>query len=150
MYTTLLRAVGLLVLLSAPALAHPLPESVPIGDGHMTVGFELKTTTHGNGPNGRTAAHSLMEYVVPNLDASWTAEEAAKVEPSLSAQPGVDAAAIVERLPGFEIGQFVMTSPDNFAEPVDFKVRWLVTSHYTVEESRIEELTRESDRERNG
>lgn len=79
-----------------------------------------------------------------------TLQEAWKVEPSLSAQPGVDSAAIVERLPGFDIGQFVITSPDNFAEPIDFKVRWLVTAHKIVEESQIEELTRPSDRERNG
>ena len=79
-----------------------------------------------------------------------TLQEAWKVEPSLSAQPGVDSAAIVDRLPSFEIGQFVVTSPDNFDSPQDFKVRWLVTQHRMVEEGQIEELTRDTDRERNG
>lgn len=79
-----------------------------------------------------------------------TSQEAWKVEPSLSAQPGVDSAAIVERLPSFDIGQFVVSSPDNFEEPEDLRVRWLVTNHRTLEEGDFEDLVRESDRERNG
>jgi hypothetical protein len=79
-----------------------------------------------------------------------TSQEANKVEPSLSAQPGVDSAAIIDRLPSFDIGQFVVTSPDNFSEPVDFRVRWLVTNHRTIEEDDFEELVMDSDRERNG
>ncbi len=67
--------VGLLLAASS-AHAQPVPESIPIGDGHMTVGFELKTTTHGDGPEGRTRAHSLMRYVQPVASYSWSPEAA--------------------------------------------------------------------------
>jgi hypothetical protein len=77
-------------------------------------------------------------------------QEAWKVSPALSAQPNVDAADIIERLPGYDQGQFVVTSPDNFSEPEEFRVRWLVSSHRTIPESGIEDLVNESDRERLG
>ena len=77
-------------------------------------------------------------------------QEAYKVHPALSAQPGVDADAICERLPSFDIGQFVVTSPDNFPDPEEFRVRWLVSAHRTVAEQGVEDLVSASDRERLG
>ena len=65
---------------SSAASAQTLPERVPIGESHMTVGFELKTTTHGDGPNGRTSAHSLMKLIRPKSSARWGEEDRAKVE----------------------------------------------------------------------
>jgi hypothetical protein len=62
------------------ASAQPLPERVAIGEGHMTVGFELKTTDKGNGPNGRTSSHTLMDYIVPRSDIIWPEAERAEVE----------------------------------------------------------------------
>ena len=62
------------------AFAQPVPESVTVGNGPMTVGYELKTTTHGSGPEGRTTSHGLMKYIIPVASASWTAEERAVVE----------------------------------------------------------------------
>jgi hypothetical protein len=62
------------------AFAQPVPESVTVGNGPMTVGYELKTTTHGSGPNGLTTSHGLMKYIIPVASASWTAEERAIVE----------------------------------------------------------------------
>ncbi|MBL4847468.1 MAG: hypothetical protein JKY65_18270 [Planctomycetes bacterium] len=62
------------------ALGQPVPESVTVGNGPMTVGYELKTTTHGNGPEGRTASHSLMKYIIPIASANWSAEERAVVD----------------------------------------------------------------------
>lgn len=79
-----------------------------------------------------------------------TPQEAWKVEPALSAQPGVDAAQIIDRLPGFGVGQFVVTSPDNFDEPQEVRVRWLVSAHRTVDESALEALVSMLDRERLG
>jgi DNA helicase HerA-like ATPase len=76
-----------------------------------------------------------------------TEQEAWKVEPALAAQPDVDSRAIVARLPSFEQGQFVISSPDTFPEPEDFNVRWLVTAHRTVNESGVEELVSDEDRE---
>ena len=46
----------------------PLPERVTVGGQPLTIGFELKTTDKGQGPNGRSTSHSLMGYVVPNLN----------------------------------------------------------------------------------
>ena len=71
---------GALLALCAPALAQPVPESVTVGNGPMTVGYELKTTTHGDGPEGRTTSHGLMKYIIPVASASWSAEERATVE----------------------------------------------------------------------
>lgn len=71
---------ALLLLGAAPLCAQPLPDRVAVGDGHMTVGFELKTTTHGDGPDGRTRAHSLMDLVVPTENAGWGEAERATVE----------------------------------------------------------------------
>ena len=70
---------GLGLLLAPPVLAQPLPERVAIGDGHMTVGFELKTTDKGSGPNGRTSSHALMDYIIPEPGASWSEAERAEV-----------------------------------------------------------------------
>jgi hypothetical protein len=79
-----------------------------------------------------------------------SAQEAFKVYPALSAQPGVDADAICERLPSYDIGQFVVTSPDNFPDPEEFRVRWLVSAHRTIAEGDIEDLVDDDDRERLG
>jgi hypothetical protein len=77
-------------------------------------------------------------------------QEAYKVHPALSAQPNVDADAICERLPSFDQGQFVVTSPDNFPDPEEFRVRWLVSAHRTVAEHGVEDLVSAKDRERLG
>ncbi len=79
-----------------------------------------------------------------------THQEASKVEPALSAQPGVDSAAIIDRLPAFKVGQFIVTSPDNFDEPQECRIRWLVSNHRTINESGLEELVSDADRERLG
>ena len=79
-----------------------------------------------------------------------SAQEAFKVYPALDAQPGVDADAICERLPSYDIGQFVVTSPDNFPNPEEFRVRWLVSAHRTIAEGDIEDLVDDEDRERLG
>jgi hypothetical protein len=77
-------------------------------------------------------------------------QEAYKIHPALSAQPNVDADAICDRLPSFDQGQFVVTSPDNFPDPEEFRVRWLVSAHRTVAENGVEDLVSASDRERLG
>ncbi|MGE0712820.1 MAG: hypothetical protein AB7N76_34345 [Planctomycetota bacterium] len=76
------RLLGAILLLGlgAPALAQPTPERVEVGGGIMTVGFELKTTTHGDGPEGRTSAHSLMKYVIPKPGYAWSDADRATVE----------------------------------------------------------------------
>jgi hypothetical protein len=79
-----------------------------------------------------------------------SAQEAFKVYPALDAQPGVDADAICERLPSYDIGQFVVTSPDNFPDPQEFRVRWLVSGHRTIAEGDVEDLVSDKDRERLG
>jgi hypothetical protein len=67
-------------LFTLPAFGQGVPERVEIGEGIMTVGYELKTTTHGNGPEGRTESHGLMKYIQPKASASWTAAEQAMVD----------------------------------------------------------------------
>ena len=70
-----------LICFALPALAQPVPERVEIGNGNMTVGFELKTTTHGDGPEGRTTAHSLLkEVIIPKPGYNWTGEAATEVQ----------------------------------------------------------------------
>jgi hypothetical protein len=97
-----------------------------------------------------------LDYKALGQIGSWmlgrmrTLQEAYKVEPALAAQPGVDSEAIVERLPSFEQGQFVLTSPDHYDEPQDFQVRWLVSAHRTIAEDGVEALVSDEDRERLG
>ena len=79
-YASIPAAMMGLVCLALPALAQPVPERVEIGNGNMTVGFELKTTTHGDGPEGRTSAHSLLkEVIIPKPGYNWTGEAATEV-----------------------------------------------------------------------
>ena len=69
-FTPFLAALALLALAN-PATAQPeLPESVEIGNGRMTVGFELKTTTVADGGE-RTTDHSLMEMLRPKPGYRW-------------------------------------------------------------------------------
>ncbi|MCA8923701.1 MAG: hypothetical protein KDD82_17960 [Planctomycetes bacterium] len=65
----------------ASAFAQDLPERIEFPSGeHATVGFELKTTTHALQGSGRTTDHRLMEFVIPNAEASWSEAERPTIE----------------------------------------------------------------------
>lgn len=53
----------------------------------------------------------------------------AKIIDFLNAVDPVNAETVVNRLPALQKGNFILLSPDEFDDPVDFKVRWLVTRH---------------------
>ncbi len=74
-------AIILALTLTSPALAQELPEEVRIGEGRMTVGFELKTRTNdASGPNGNVASHSLLRFIIPTPGARWSAPNRAIVD----------------------------------------------------------------------
>lgn len=77
-----------------------------------------------------------------------THQEAGKVYPALAAEPGVDADAIVDALPAMEVGQFILSSPDNYSGAREIRVRWLVSAHRTLTEQDVEDEVNPQDRVR--
>jgi hypothetical protein len=73
-----------------------------------------------------------------------------KVEPVIRAQPGVDTDAIMAGLPSMKKGQFVLVNPDEYKEPKEAQVRWLVSRHHTVTADGVGDLVSDEDREKFG
>ncbi len=48
---------------------------------------------------------------------------------------------VLQRLPSLQTGEFLMLSPDVYDDVVDFKVRWLVTDHLTMDEKDLPQCT---------
>jgi hypothetical protein len=76
-----------------------------------------------------------------------TAQEAAKVAPSLRAEPNLDTEAIIDSLPSQPKGRFVLINADHFDGPTECQVRWLVSRHETLSPDQVESLTSDEDRE---
>ena len=69
-----------------------------------------------------------------------TRQDLKKIEPTVKSLAPATCDAVMGQLPRLEPGQFVLLSPDHFAEPVALQTRWLLTRHETLDESRIAEL----------
>lgn len=79
-----------------------------------------------------------------------TPQEAAKVAPSLRAEPDLDTEAIIDALPSQPKGRFVLVNSDHLDGPTECQVRWLVSRHETLNPDQVENLTTDEDRENLG
>lgn len=79
-----------------------------------------------------------------------TPQEAAKVAPSLRAEPDLDTESIISSLPSQPKGRFILVNSDHFAGPVECQVRWLMSRHETLSPDQVEALTTDEDRENLG
>ncbi|HVI01360.1 MAG TPA: helicase HerA-like domain-containing protein, partial [Enhygromyxa sp.] len=77
-----------------------------------------------------------------------TRQDLKKVEPTVKSLAPATCDAVMAELPRLEPGQFVLLSPDHFAEPTGLQTRWLYTQHLTLDEGRIAELADARWRER--
>ena len=72
-----------------------------------------------------------------------TAQEASKIAPLFN---GDEAGDMLEHLPQMSKGNFFLTCPDEYAGPVRFRSRFLVTNHKTLSMEQIGELVSDDDR----
>lgn len=77
-----------------------------------------------------------------------TRQDLKKVEPTVKSLAPAACDAVMAELPKLKPGQFVLLSPDHFAEPTGLQTRWLYTQHETLDETRIGELADERWRKR--
>lgn len=91
---------------------------------------------------------SMAQFGTWALGRLTTRQDIKKVEPTLRALAPGASDSIVGALPSLGPGQFMLVSPDHWAQPQDLAVRWLVTQHETLDEGRIAELADERWRAR--
>jgi outer membrane biosynthesis protein TonB len=77
-----------------------------------------------------------------------TRQDLKKVEPTVKSLAPAACDAVMAELPKLKPGQFVLLSPDHFAEPTGLQTRWLYTQHETLDEGRIAKLADERWRAR--
>ena len=68
------------------------------------------------------------------LGRMMTKQDVARVQKIIQSIDPMRADMVLQRLPSLQTGEFLMLSPDYYDNVVDFKVRWLVTSHLTLDE----------------
>jgi len=68
------------------------------------------------------------------LGRMMTKQDVARVQKIIQSIDPMRADMVLQRLPSLQIGEFLMLSPDYYDNVVDFKVRWLVTNHLTLDE----------------
>ncbi len=72
---------------------------------------------------------ALDQFATWNLGQMKARQTKAKVINFIASLNPENAEAVGARLPGLQKGHFVLLSADEFEEPVQYKVRWLVTKH---------------------
>ncbi len=77
-----------------------------------------------------------------------TRQDLKKIEPTVKSLAPAACDAVMAELPKLRPGQFVLLSPDHFAEPTGLQARWLYTNHETLDEGRIAALSDERWRSR--
>jgi len=68
------------------------------------------------------------------LGRMMTKQDVARVQKIIQSIDPMRADMVLQRLPSLQTGEFLMLSPDYYDNVVDFKVRWLVTDHLTLDE----------------
>jgi len=68
------------------------------------------------------------------LGRMMTSQDIGRVQKIIQSVDPVRAELVLQRLPSLRTGEFLMLSPDFYADVVDFQVRWLVTGHQTLNE----------------
>jgi len=68
------------------------------------------------------------------LGRMMTKQDIARVQKIIQSIDPMRADMVLQRLPSLQTGEFLILSPDYYDNVVDFKVRWLVTSHLTLDE----------------
>jgi len=68
------------------------------------------------------------------LGRMMTKQDVARVQKIIQSIDPMRADMVLQRLPSLQTGEFLMLSPDYYDNVVDFKVRWLVTNHLTLDE----------------
>jgi hypothetical protein len=91
---------------------------------------------------------SMAQFGTWALGRLTTRQDLEKLKPTVKSLAPVTCDAVMAELPRLEPGQFVLLSPDHFAEPTGLQTRWLYTQHETLDEARIAELTDERWRSR--
>ncbi len=71
------------------------------------------------------------------LGRMMTRQDIARVRQIIQSIDPAHAEAILQRLPSMQTGEFLMLSPDVYDDVVNFRVRWLVTDHLTLDEKDI-------------
>jgi len=69
-----------------------------------------------------------------------TRQDLKKIEPTVKSLAPTTCDSLMAQLPRLEPGQFVLLSPDHFAEPIGLQARWLYTQHQTLDEATIAAL----------
>jgi hypothetical protein len=62
-----------------------------------------------------------------------TKQDIARVQKIIQSIDPMRAEMVLQRLPSLRTGEFLMLSPDVYDDVVDFRVRWLVTNHLTLD-----------------
>lgn len=83
---------------------------------------------------------AMAQFGTWALGRLMTRQDLKKVEPTVKALAPAECDAVMAELPKLEPGQFVLLSPDHFAQPMGLQTRWLYTEHETLDEGRIEAL----------
>ena len=91
---------------------------------------------------------ALSQFSTWNLGRLLTKQDIKKVDGAIKSLDPKGAEAVLADLPSLQAGEFRLLSPDAFPEPVAYQVRWLVSSHRTLEESAIPEFVPDALRER--
>ena len=68
------------------------------------------------------------------LGRMMTKQDIARVQKIIQSIDPMQADRVLQRLPSLQTGEFLMLSPDVYDDVVDFRVRWLVTDHLTLDE----------------
>jgi hypothetical protein len=66
-----------------------------------------------------------------------TQQDIARVKQIIQSIDPKHAEMVLQKLPSLKTGEFLMLSPDVYADVVNFQVRWLVTDHKTMDEKDI-------------
>jgi hypothetical protein len=66
-----------------------------------------------------------------------TQQDIARVKQIIQSIDPTHAEAVLQKLPSLRTGEFLMLSPDVYDDVINFQVRWLVTTHLTMDEQDI-------------
>lgn len=69
------------------------------------------------------------------LGRMMTTQDVGRVQKIIQSVDPIRAEMVLQRLPSLRTGEFLMLSPDFYSDVVDFEVRWLVSSHQTLNEN---------------
>jgi hypothetical protein len=79
-----------------------------------------------------------------------TNQDLSKIDQVVRSFPGADVDAIMDSLPSFKKGCFVLANSDEFTAPIMYQSRFIVSDHKILIESQIEALISSKDREELG